>query len=252
MCTLIVLHRLLHGFPVVALHNRYMGKDTVEEPPRRMGDVFCPIDVASGGTWMGFNREGLLMAVTNQETQTLDDPGRSRGLLALDILRGCATAEEAREVLLDPATRAPYRTGNFALFDAINGYHVVWDRATHCYPIEPGVFAMGSVTIVPGAQLGDRSRRIYESSERRLARAHELLDGYRPQGIWEAVEKMMRVSADHAHGKSESSICWHHPDYRQASSTLMALGPEPRVYYCPGNPCENPYTDYSVPPRNTR
>jgi hypothetical protein len=25
----------------------------------------------------------------------------------------------------------------------------------------------------------------------------------------------------------------------------MALGSEPRVYYCPGNHCVNPYTDYS-------
>ncbi|OGD44983.1 hypothetical protein A3K69_00845 [Candidatus Bathyarchaeota archaeon RBG_16_57_9] len=245
MCTLIVLHRLLGNYPVVALHNRYLGKDTVEEPPRRTGGVVYPVDVASGGTWIGFNDEGLLLAITNQETQNLDKPGRSRGLLALDILRDCATADEARDILLDPASRKPYRTGNFAVLDAEAGHHVVWDAGTHHYPVEPGVFAMGTVTIVPGIQWSDRSRSLYESSVRRVARAHELLDGYKPRSIEEAVETMMRVSADHAHGRTESSICWHHPDYMQTSSTIMAPGPESRVLYCSGNHCENPYKDYS-------
>jgi uncharacterized protein with NRDE domain len=245
MCTLIVLYRLLQDYPIIALHNRYLGKDTAEEPPRRMGDVFCPIDVASGGTWIGFNVRGLLLAITNQETRTLESPGRSRGLLALDILRDCATAGEAREILLKSATRTPYRTGNFALIDATEGYHVVWDRRTYSYPIEPGVFAMGTVTVVPGIRWSDRSRRIHKSSERRVARAHQLLDSYRPVDVDDAVESLMSVSADHAHGMTESSICWHHTEFRQTSSTLMALGSEPRVYYCPGNHCVNPYTDYS-------
>jgi len=240
-----VLHRLLRDYPVVALHNRYLGKDTVEEPPQRTGSVVYPVDVASGGTWIGFNDEGLLLAITNQETQTLDKPGRSRGLLALDILRDCASADEARDVLLDSATRKPYRTGNFAVFDAETGHHVVWDMGTHHNTIDPGVFAMGTVTVVPGIQWSESSRRMYENSKQRVARAHELLDSYRPRSIEEAVETMMRVSADHAHGRTEASICWHHPDYMQTSSTIMAPGPEPKVLYCRGNHCENPYEDYS-------
>jgi hypothetical protein len=245
MCTLIVLYRLLCDYPIVALHNRYLGKDTVEESPRRLGGVVCPIDVASGGTWIGFNEEGLLLAITNQETQTLEKPGRSRGLLALDILRDCATADEARDVLFDPETRKPYRTGNFAVLDAESGHHVVWDTATHHYEINPGLFAVGTVTVVPGITWSDHSRRIHESSERRVARAHQLLDGYKPANIDEAVETMMRVSADHAYGRTESSICWHHPEFKQTSSTIMAPGLKPKVLYCPGNHCESPYTDYS-------
>jgi len=245
MCTLIILYRLLDDYPVIALHNRYLGKDTLEHPPRRIGDIVCPIDVASGGTWIGFNGRGLLLAITNQETQTLEKPGRSRGLLALDILRDCGTAEEAKDLLLDPGTRALYRTGNFVALDAETGHHVVWDVDTYHYVVSPGFYSVGTVTVVPGVQWGERSRSMYKSSERRVARAHELLDGYKPRSIDEAIETMMRVSADHAHGKTESSICWHHPEFRQTSSTLIALGKQPRVYYCPGNHCESPYTDYS-------
>ena len=245
MCTLILLYRLMEDYPVIALHNRYMGRDTAENPPQRIGDVVCPIDMSSGGTWIGFNSRGLLLAVTNQETQTLDKPGRSRGLLALDILGDCGTADEAKDVLLDSANRKPYRTGNFAAVDARKAYHVVWDGGTHLFSVRPGAYVMSTVTPVPEVEWSDRSRRIYESSEKRVRRAHQLLDDYRPRSVEEAISTLMRVSADHHHGKSESSICFHHPEHRQTSSNIMALGEKPRVLYCPGNHCENPYTDYS-------
>jgi len=245
MCTLILLYRLLEDYPVLALHNRYMGRDTVEEPPRRIGDVVCPVDVSSGGTWIGFNSSGLLLAVTNQETQTLDKPSRSRGLLALDILGGCGTADEAKDVLLDPANRKPYRTGNFAAVDARKAYHVIWDTGTHLFSVTPGAYVMSTITLVPEIMWSDRSRRIYEASDRRVRRVHQLLDGYRPGNVDEAICKLMSVSADHHHGRSDSSICFHHPEHRQTSSTIIALGEKPRVLYCPGNHCENPYTDYS-------
>ncbi|MCX6641773.1 MAG: NRDE family protein [Candidatus Bathyarchaeota archaeon] len=173
MCTLIILYKLIKDYPIITLHNRYLGKDTLEFPPIRSGEVTSPIDVASKGTWIGFNRKGLLVAITNQETETLEKPGRSRGLLALDILRNCASAEEAKTLLLEPKVRKPYRSGNFV------------------------------------------------------------------------VETLMKVSADHACGRTESSICWHHPDFKQTSSTIIAVGDKPRVYYCLGNHCESPYTDYS-------
>ena len=119
VCTLILLYRMLKDCPVVALHNRYLGKDTVEQPPRRLnGGTVAPLDVDSGGTWIGMNDSGLLLAITNKETQRLPEPGRSRGLLALDILKDIETAAEAKEHLLDPSIRGLYRTSNFTVLDS--------------------------------------------------------------------------------------------------------------------------------------
>ena len=151
MCTLILLHRLLNDYPVIALHNRYLGKDTMEQPPRRLnGSTVAPIDVDLGGTWIGMNDSGLLLAITNQETQRLPAPGRSRGLLALDILKDYETAEEAKEHLLDPSIRGLYRTSNFTVLDSQEAWHVVWDRDTHGYPIRKGVYAVSTITVCPG------------------------------------------------------------------------------------------------------
>ncbi len=249
MCTLVLLYRLLKDCPVVALHNRYLGKDTSEKPPRRLnGNTVAPLDVESGGTWIGMNDSGLLLAITNQESQWLAEPGRSRGLLALDILKDYGTAEEAKERLLDPSIRGLYRTGNFTVLDPQTAWHVVWDRETHVFPIGEGVYAVSTITVVPGMVWSDRARRIWVDAEKRRARAYKLLSGYQPTSIDDAVATMIQVSADHGWGRSQASICWHSPEYRQTSSTIMAVAAEPsnsRVYYCEGNACENGFKDYS-------
>ena len=249
VCTLILLYRLLDDYPVVALHNRYLGKDTVEQPPRRLnGNTVAPIDVASGGTWIGMNDSGLLLAITNQETQRLPEPGRSRGLLALDILKEYETAGDAKDHLLDPGIRGLYRTGNFTVLDAQTAWHVVWDRETHIYPIDEGVYVLSTITVVPGMTWSDRARSIWVDAEKRRDRATLLLGGYQPESVDDAVAELMRVSADHGWGRSQASICWHSPEYRQTSSTLMASAAQPSrslVYYCESNACLNPFRDYS-------
>ena len=250
MCTLIILYKLLNDYPVVALHNRYLGINTKEKPPQSIGDgIYCPIDIESQGTWMGFNRDGLLLAITNQETQTIDQPNRSRGLLALDILRECGTAEEAKEYLMDPSIRPDYRPGNFIVADPTDAWHILWDNVTKAWSLPQGPYAIGVVTKYPGIKMNEKAEKIGLDSERRRKRAFQLLHGFQPSNIDEVLEKMRLVSGDHAYGKTASSICWHSPEFRQTSSTIMAIGSDPedsRVLYCPGNACEKPFKEYPV------
>ena len=250
MCTFIMLYGLLDDFPIVALHNRYLELTTVEKPPQALeGGIFCPFDVASGGTWFGLNRDGLLLAITNQETQSIDKPGRSRGLLALDVLRECGSSSDAKKYLLDPSIRSLYRPGNFVVADNDEAWHILWDQQTSSWEIQPGPYAMGVVTMFPGVKLSDRAERIGLDSEMRRKRAYTLLKNYHPESIEEALAKMMEVSADHEYGKTTSSICWHSKDYKQTSSTIIALGRKPessQVYYCEGNACESSFKEFKV------
>ena len=250
MCTFIMLYGLLEDYPIVALHNRYLELTTVEKPPQPLtGGVYCPVDVASGGTWIGINKDGLLLAITNQETQSIEKPGRSRGLLALDILRECSSSSEARSYLYDPSIRGLYRPGNFVVADSEEAWHVLWDKQTTDWRITPGPYAMGVVTMYPGIKLNDHAERLGLDSEMRRKRAYQLLKEYQPESIDEAVAKMMEISADHEYGKTTSSICWHSKDYKQTSSTIIALGSEPdisKIYYCVGNACESSFQEYPV------
>ncbi len=246
MCTFILLYKLLHDYPVIALHNRYLGLDTKEMPPRNRNGVYCPLDVDSNGTWIGFNHDGLFMAITNQETQTIKNPARSRGLLALDALKECGSSAEAKDYLMDPSIRGFYRPGNFVVADGDDAWHILWDGVTAASKISKGPFAMGVVTMYPGIVMSERAEKICSDSEKRRIRALSLLRGYQPTSIEATVEKMKEVSADHEYGKSTASICWHSTEFKQTSSTIVALGETRRVYYCPGNHCENEFTQYHV------
>jgi len=115
--------------------------------------------------------------------------------------------------------------------------------------LRSGPFAMGVVTMYPGIALSERAEKIGRDSERRRIRANQLLNDYNPGSLEDALEKMRQVSGDHQYGKTTSSICWHSTDFKQTSSTIIALNSAPEtshVYYCPGNICETPFTEYSV------
>jgi len=242
-----MLYKLLKDYPVVALHNRYLGLDTSEEPPRSWGDgVYAPYDVASNGTWIGINQDGLLLAITNQETQTIANPSRSRGLLAVDVLRECASSNEARDYLNDRSIRDQYRTGNFVVADSTNAYHVLWDSITITREIKPGPYALGVITRYPELEITRRVKELWHSSESRRLRAYRLLAQFKPSSIDDAISKLMEVSRDHEYGKTTGSICWHSDSFRQTSSTIMAPGAHPRVLYCTGNHCENDFVEQRV------
>ena len=247
MCTFIMLYKLLQDYPVVALHNRYLGLDTKEEPPRSWGDgVYAPYDVGSKGTWIGINRDDLLMGITNQETQIIDKPGRSRGLLAVDVLRECASSSEARGYLTDESIRNQYRTGNFVVADADNAYHVLWDAITITREIKSGPYALGVIMRYPGLEITVRAKEVWHSSESRRLRTYRLLSEFKPSDVDDAISKLMDVSGDHEYGKTTESICWHSDKFRQTSSTIMAPGAHPRALYCAGNHCENEYVSQSI------
>jgi uncharacterized protein with NRDE domain len=253
VCTLIALLGFLEDYPVMVLHNRYLNRGTLEEPPRVFSGVrrvYAPYDVASKGTWIGFNESGLLVAITNQETDVLEKPARSRGLLAMDLLDGCDSADEAKCFLTDPDVRWDYKRGNFLVADADSAWHVVWDKETNVQRLDSGSYTITTLTLFPGVDWSERAERMWENAERRRIRALQLLDNHQPGDI-EGLTKMLKeISADHGVERGASSICYHYPTsgYIQTSSTVIAVGAdvsESRMHYCPGNPCENAFIDYS-------
>lgn len=250
---MIALYGFLVDYPVLVLHNRYLNKGTLEEPPRVFEGkvrVYAPYDVASKGTGIGFNEDGLLVAVTNQETELAERPARSRGLLAMDLLDGCDSTEEARGFLTDPDVRWDYRRGNFFVADSESAWHVVWDRETDVRRLEPGGHVVTTLTMFPGVDWTDRADGMWVNAEKRRIRAVRLLDGMQPSDVGGLVAALKEMGADHGGERGQGSICYHYPtgEHMQTSSTIIAVGAdvgESRIQYCPGNPCENSYREYS-------
>lgn len=84
VCVLAIV--LGRGLVVAANRDEFLGRPSV--PPSEIEPgIVAGRDLEAGGTWLGVNRHGLFVAVTNRKTPTRTPEARSRGLLALEALR---------------------------------------------------------------------------------------------------------------------------------------------------------------------
>jgi len=120
MCLIALLYRVADDAPVLVGANREEFYDRPGEPPRLHADSMPwagGFDPVGGGTWLGVNARGLLVAVTNRHKEQVPAPRRSRGLLVRDLLRHA----DAGTAIDDAATRLeaePYDGCNVLVADA--------------------------------------------------------------------------------------------------------------------------------------
>lgn len=100
MCMLVVLWRMTPDAPLIVAANREESFSRPGSVPTRVVDgpveFVAGLDERAGGTWLGLNRQGVLVAVTNADKRNVPSHPRSRGLLARDLL-GFSSAREAQE-----------------------------------------------------------------------------------------------------------------------------------------------------------
>jgi uncharacterized protein with NRDE domain len=99
MCLLAIFFRVVSDAPLVIGANREEAYDRGGEPPQLLSEpalAVAGLDPKAGGTWLGLNQHGVVVAVTNRLKTQLPANPRSRGLLARDLL-SCSTASEAVE-----------------------------------------------------------------------------------------------------------------------------------------------------------
>lgn len=127
MCTVVVLIRPEHPWPLVLAANRDEQLDRAWDPPAAWWPdhpgLIAGRDRAAGGTWMGLNRHGVVAAVLNRQGSLGPAPGkRSRGELPLLALAQ-PTAEAAADAsaVLDAGQ---WRSFNLVLADAAGALFV--------------------------------------------------------------------------------------------------------------------------------
>jgi hypothetical protein len=149
MCTLVILRRPEHRWPVIIGANRdeMIGRPAL--PPARhwpdRPEVIAGLDQLAHGSWLGINDWGVAAAVLNRHGSLGPAPGqRSRGELVLEALDH-PDAIAAAEALshLDPAA---YRTFNLIVADNRDAF---WLRHADgqnidAWPIQEGVSLIDS------------------------------------------------------------------------------------------------------------
>lgn len=114
MCTLVILRRPGHDWPLLLAANRDEMAGRPWKPPARhwpdRGDVVGGIDLESGGSWLARNDQGVVAAILNRVGTLGPAPGkRSRGELVLESLDHADAGSAAVALAdLDPSAWRPF------------------------------------------------------------------------------------------------------------------------------------------------
>ena len=233
MCLLALFFRAVEDAPVVVGANREEFYARGGEVPRLIEGrcrALAGLDPLAGGTWLGINEHGLLVAITNRPLSIMPPRPRSRGLLTRDLL-GCVDVNEAVALATRELSTHRYAGCNFLLADRERAAAILAGDWLRVRPLPPGVHVLTAHDV---DDLGDRRiRHALGWLEQRPARTSE-----------ECLAALKEVCAQ----TGDPPICLHGPDRGTVSSTLVSLRPslrQGRFLHAQGPPDKTPYEDLS-------
>jgi len=226
MCTVVILRRPDHAWPLIIGTNRDEMRGRPWAAPARhwedRADVVAGLDELAGGTWLGLNDYGVVACVLNRPgTLGPSEDKRSRGELPLEALDH-AEAREAAEALryLDPRA---YRPFNMLIADVREAYWVAareGANAIHVAPIADGL------SMLTAHDLNDT-----ENSRRVRHYRAKFQDAAAPQpdsDDWAAWTALLESRETPIDGGPESAMLIDLENgFGTSSSSLIAL-PKPR------------------------
>ena len=133
MCTIVILRRPGHRWPLIVGANRDELTDRPWAPPgrhwRQRPHVVAGLDLLARGTWLGVNDDRLLAAVLNRPGSLGPSAGkRSRGELVLEALDHAAAKDAAASLrYLNPDA---YRPFNLVVADSEAAFWLKSDPAS--------------------------------------------------------------------------------------------------------------------------
>lgn len=203
------------------------------EPPRRLPGKLRAIggtDPVAGGTWLGVNECGLLIAVTNRPRASGPPRPPSRGRLARDLLDS-ATAQEAADRAADALKSAGYAGCNFLCADARKAFVLHAADRLERVALSPGLHLLTANDVNDPADARQRFARTW------LERAS-------PRTSAEAAAALQTLCGL----TGEAPMCLRGADRGTVSSAVITVR-EPLsrsgYFHAQGPPDETAYVDYS-------
>lgn len=237
MCLLAIQYRLVPEAPILVAANREEAYDRPwTNPSIQPGKprVMSGMDQKSGGTWLGVNQNGLLVAASNRFKFVPATNIRSRGLLCLDLLRA-NSARHAVDMALEELSSGRYEGVNYVIADSESGWVVHHHDDTEVVKLEEGL------NIISNGDVNDmRDDRV------KLARRLLTL-----QTLDSPVKFLAVASKAFARGPSgpeRAGMVLRGSEKGTVNSTLIALGKKPRdaIYqFASGAPDQTRYEDFS-------
>jgi Transport and Golgi organisation 2 len=219
MCTLVILRRPTHRWPVLIGANRDEMIDRPWQPPARhwpeRPEVVAGLDALAGGSWLGLNDWGVIAAVLNRHGSLGPAPDRrSRGELVLEALDH-ADAVAAAEALshVDPGA---YRTFNLIIADERDAFWLRHAGRTRIelHPLKEGL------SIIAAGDLNDLGTRRLELALPAF-RGWPVPDPDRDD--WSAWESLLSSTRVPPGEPATSAMRFRTDGYGTVSSGLLAL-----------------------------
>ena len=224
MCTLVILRRPEHAWPVVIGANRDEMIDRRAMPPGRhwpdRTEVVAGLDLLAGGSWLGINDWGVAAAILNRHGSLGPAADlRSRGELVLEALdHADAVAAAAALSHLDPAA---YRTFNLIVADNRDGF---WLRHDGTGRIAAHPLAEGLSLIAAGDVNETETPRLALAGPR--FRAASAPDPDREE--WKAWQDLLGDDSAPSGGPAAAALRFRTTrGYATVSSALIALPAAP-------------------------
>jgi hypothetical protein len=224
MCTLVILRRPEHDWPVIIGANRdEMMNRPAKAPARHWPDraeVVGGLDMMAGGSWLGINDWGVVAAVLNRTGSLGPAAGlRSRGELVLEALDHADAVDAAAALsYLDPGS---YRSFNLIVADNRDGF---WLRHTGRGRIEARPLPDGLSVIAAGD--------LDELTTPRLACAQPLFRAAPPpdpeRDEWAAWQDLLGDDGGFSGSPPEAAMRFRTAHgFATVSSAMVALPAEP-------------------------
>jgi uncharacterized protein with NRDE domain len=238
MCLLAILWRVVDDAPLLVAANREEAYARPGTPPQLVDDpvkFVAGLDPTAGGTWLGLNAHGVLVAVTNGWKSAVPPQPRSRGLLVRDLLQS-RTAQEATQRAVKELEARPYAGCNLLCAD-VKSINVI--QASDWLQVSP---------LPPGGHVLVNNGRLNDLGEPRIAFAQ---DWFAQQSCTTGEEwlKVFPQLCGQREKKDKPAICKRGKDGGTLSSSLVLLRPSVRLsryLHAQGPPDVTPYEDCSA------
>ncbi len=128
MCFVLLLYRVHPEFPIVIAANREEHRARPSKGPHEWDTVpriWAGRDEVAGGTWLGVNEAGLVVAITNRRAEANDPNAPSRGALCLGALQK-PTAAAARDHLNAELAQRGFNPFNLVAVDGQEAWAATW------------------------------------------------------------------------------------------------------------------------------
>ena len=252
MCTLTLAWRVFEDAPVVVAANRDELLNRNSEPPAvREGDpsFVAPRDAEAGGTWIGYNEDGVFAGITNRWVDVPDGGERSRGLLVRDVLQ-TERADEARQLVEEAVSADAYDGFNLVVAERTpsdqggstaspSAYLFEWDGDLRVRELDPGVHVVVNVGI-DGESFDSAHPERGSEQASDAERVREELAPRPDESASDWRDRAGDVLGDHQYG-----VCIHRPDrgFGTRSSSLLTLfsDGETNFQFADGPPCETAF-----------